>query len=103
MEGGWESLGDVGWVDDDGFVYLTDRLSDMILVGGANVYPAEVESAVLEHPQVRSAAVIGLPDDDRGNRFHAIVEADPAAGPPADLPRFLTERLSTSSHEPSSS
>jgi bile acid-coenzyme A ligase len=51
----------------------------MILVGGANVYPAEVEAVLGEHPAVRSCAVIGLPDDDKGNRVHAIVEADPGS------------------------
>ncbi|MEO7572939.1 MAG: AMP-binding protein [Acidimicrobiales bacterium] len=75
-EGGWESLGDVGWLDDDGFLYLGDRLTDMILSGGSNIYPAEVEAALQEHPEVRSCAVIGLPDDDLGSRVHAIVEAD---------------------------
>ena len=76
MEGGWESLGDVGWLDADGFLYLGDRLTDMILSGGANIYPAEVEAALQEHPDVRSCAVVGLPDDDLGQRVHAIVEAD---------------------------
>ena len=80
-EGGWESLGDVGWLDADGFLYLGDRLTDMILSGGANIYPAEVEAALQEHPGVHSCAVIGLPDDDLGNRVHAIVEADARARP----------------------
>jgi len=73
--GGWESLGDIGWFDDDGYLYLADRRTDMVLVGGANVYPAEVEAAIDEHPHVQSSAVIGLPDDDLGNRIHAIVHA----------------------------
>ena len=77
LEGGWESLGDIGWLDDDGYLYLGDRLQDMILSGGANIYPAEVEAAIQEHPAVRSVCVIGLPDEDKGNRVHAIVEADP--------------------------
>ena len=55
---GWESLGDIGKVDADGFVYITDRLADMILVGGANVYPAEIEAALDEHPAVQSCCVI---------------------------------------------
>jgi bile acid-coenzyme A ligase len=91
---GWESLGDMGWMDGDGFLYLTDRQSDMILVGGSNVYPAEVEAALDEHPRVRSCAVIGLPDDDLGNRVHAIVQTDD--GTPIavdDLRAFLDERL----------
>jgi bile acid-coenzyme A ligase len=75
LDEGWESLGDMGWLDDEGFLYLTDRSTDMILVGGANVYPAEVEAAIDEHPGVHSSAVVGLPDDDLGNRVHAIVHA----------------------------
>src|SRR5205823_7781109 len=65
--GGWESLGDMGRMDEDGYIYLSDRDTDMILVGGANVYPAEVEAALDEHPKVTSSCVIGLPDDDYGN------------------------------------
>ncbi len=96
--GGWESLGDMGWVDEDGFLYLGDRLTDMVVTGGANVYPAEVEAALGEHPRVRSCAVIGLPDDDLGQRVHAIVEPDPGPGSyealdPAELLAYLGERL----------
>lgn len=72
---GWESVGDMGYLDADGYLYLGDRRSDMILRGGRNVYPAEVEAALEEHPAVRSSAVIGLPDDDLGQRIHAVVEA----------------------------
>lgn len=71
---GWESLGDLGEIDEDGYLYLHDRLSDMIVSGGVNIYPAEIENALVEHPEVLSSAVIGLPDPDRGNRIHAIVE-----------------------------
>jgi bile acid-coenzyme A ligase len=92
-EGGWESLGDNGWFDEDGFLYLGDRTTDMILAGGANVYPAEVESAITEHHAVRSCAVIGLPDDDLGNVVHAIVEADPNEIQVDELLAFLAERL----------
>jgi bile acid-coenzyme A ligase len=74
---GWESLGDMGWMDADGYLYLGDRRSDMILVGGSNVFPAEVEAALDEHPAVLSSCVIGLPDDDYGNVIHAIVQAGP--------------------------
>jgi bile acid-coenzyme A ligase len=92
-EGGWESLGDVGWLDEDNYLYLGDRLEDMILTGGANVYPAEVEAAMQEHPEVRSVAVIGLPDEDLGSIVHAIVEANPEAVPPEDLLVFAADRL----------
>ena len=71
---GWESLGDLGHVDADGYLYLGDRSADMILVGGSNVYPAEVEGALDAHPLVASCCVIGLPDDDLGSRVHAIVQ-----------------------------
>ncbi|MEZ4331707.1 MAG: AMP-binding protein [Myxococcota bacterium] len=77
-EDGWETLGDVGWVDADGYLYLVDRRTDMVVVGGENVYPAEVEGAIDAHPGVGSSCVIGLPDDDLGQRLHAIVQADPA-------------------------
>lgn len=72
---GWESLGDMGWMDEDGYLYLSDRQTDMILQGGANIYPAEIEAAIESHPAVRSSAVIGLPDEDLGNRVHGIVDA----------------------------
>ena len=95
-EDGWESLGDAGWLDEDGYLYLGDRMQDMILTGGANVYPAEVEAALLEHHGVRSAVVIGLPDEDKGNRIHAIVDtggAPPRRSRAADVPRRAPRHL----------
>jgi bile acid-coenzyme A ligase len=90
--GGWESLGDIGWTDDDGYLYIADRRADMILVGGENVYPAEVEAALDEHPTVRSCAVVGVPDPDLGERVHAVIELD---GDVTDeeLLAFLGDRL----------
>jgi bile acid-coenzyme A ligase len=94
IEGGWESLGDMGMIDADGYLYLSDRQTDMILAGGSNIYPAEVEAAVDEHPRVRSCAVIGLPDDDLGNRVHAIIHTDDDTPIDVDeLRTFLAERL----------
>jgi bile acid-coenzyme A ligase len=97
IDGGWESLGDMGWFDADGYLYLGDRKGDMILSGGANIYPAEVESALAEHPAVVSSAVIGLPDDDLGKVVHAVVQIDPLVGvegiDEAELRGFLSERL----------
>jgi len=93
--GGWESLGDMGWLDDEGYLYLGDRSQDKILVGGSNVYPAEVESALSEHPAVRSCAVIGLPDNERGSRVHAIIEADATTVSTEELMAFMAERLVT--------
>ena len=91
---GWESLGDMGWFDPDGYLHLTDRQTDMILVGGSNVYPAEVEAALDQHPAVLSSCVIGLPDDDYGNVVHAIVELSEPVGDD-ELRRFLSSRLVT--------
>jgi len=89
---GWETLGDVGYLDEDGYLYLVDRKTDMIVTGGANVYPAEVEAAIDSHPAVRSSAVIGLPDDDLGQRVHAIVDATEHLGE-SGLRAHLAERL----------
>ncbi|SDK14695.1 AMP-binding protein [Streptomyces indicus] len=92
---GWSSLGDMGRFDADGYLYLLDRRSDMITVGGVNVYPAEVEAALVEHEQVLTAVVIGLPDSDTGNRLHAIVHTPESAGVTTDtIHTFLDGRLS---------
>ncbi len=93
IDGGWESLGDMGWMDAEGFLYLTDRLSDMILVGGANIYPAEVEAAIDAFPGVRSSAVIGLPDEDMGARLHAVIDRPDGPADPKALEAHLAERL----------
>lgn len=76
LDGGWQSLGDLGWMDDDNYVYLSDRRADLILRGAANVYPAEVEAALSEHPAVLSCAVIGLEDEDLGQQVHAVIQAE---------------------------
>lgn len=89
---GWESLGDIGRFDAEGFLYLADRRTDMILVGGSNVYPAEVEAAIDEHPLVQSSCVIGLPDEDLGARVHAIVQPRPGLDI-GDLMHHLEGRL----------
>ncbi|HEY0104442.1 MAG TPA: AMP-binding protein [Rhizomicrobium sp.] len=89
---GWESIGDIGRFDEEGYLYLADRRTDMILVGGANVYPAEVEAALDEHPLVASSAVIGLPHEELGNQVHAIVQPRPGLDV-EDLKRHLAERL----------
>jgi bile acid-coenzyme A ligase len=78
---GWETLGDLGYLDQDGYLYLVDRRTDLILSGGANVYPAEVEAVLDRHHAVRSSAVIGLPDDDLGQRVHAIVDVGDRPAP----------------------
>jgi bile acid-coenzyme A ligase len=94
LPGGWESLGDIGWFDEDGYLYLADRRTDMILVGGSNVYPAEIEAALEEHPEVQSCAVIGFPDDDLGNLIHAIVQTK-GSRDEASLRAHLAQKLVT--------
>jgi bile acid-coenzyme A ligase len=98
---GWESLGDIGRLDADDYLYLGDRLADMILRGGANIYPAEVEAAVTAHPQVSSCVVVGLPDPEFGQRVHAILELAEAtdAQTVADgMGDFLSHQLSRYKH-----
>ncbi|MFF0458606.1 AMP-binding protein [Nocardia africana] len=92
LPGGWESLGDIGYFDEDGYLYIADRRTDMILVGGANVYPAEIEAAIDEHPLAISSAVVGLPHEDMGSSVHAIVQARPGLTEEALL-AHLAERL----------
>jgi long-chain acyl-CoA synthetase len=87
----------VGWLDDEGFLYLADRRVDLIITGGSNVYPAEIEAVLVEHPQVGDAAVFGIPDPDWGQQIKAVVEpADPEAGVDIDsLRTFAAERLAS--------
>jgi bile acid-coenzyme A ligase len=90
---GWESLGDMGWMDADGYLYIADRRTDLILAGGANIYPAEVEAALEEHLAVLSCAVIGIPDEDLGQRVHALVQLSDDAVTDDELRVFLADRL----------
>ena len=70
---GWFHTGDIGYLDEDGFLYIADRLKDMVITGGENVYPAEVESVLYEHPSIAEIAVIGLPDEQWGEAVVAVV------------------------------
>jgi bile acid-coenzyme A ligase len=95
--GDLDSFGDLGWLDSDGYLYIADRRTDMVTIGGVNVYPAEIEAAIEALPGVLCAAVIGLPDADMGNRLHAIVELAPEVPEPKDGLAFLapaTDKLS---------
>ena len=74
---GWSSLGDIGHLDEEGYLYLTDRASHMIITGGVNVYPREVEDILLEHPAVQDAAVFGIPDEEFGEAVKAAIERVP--------------------------
>jgi bile acid-coenzyme A ligase len=94
--GHWETLGDLGFVDAEGYLYIADRRTDMIVSGGANIFPAEVEAALDQHPDVQSSIVIGLPDADLGQRAHAIVQMAQDARQRSDaeaLRVFLSDRL----------
>jgi acyl-CoA synthetase (AMP-forming)/AMP-acid ligase II len=77
--GEWYSVGDVAWMDADGFYYICDRKRDMIISAGVNIYPAEIEDALHRHPDIQDVAVFGVPDDDWGERVHAAVQPRPAA------------------------
>ena len=92
---GFMSMGDMGWVDDDGFLYLADRRVDLIVTGGANVYPAVVESVISELARVADVAVIGLPDAKLDKRVHAIIQPADQSNPPSvrDLDKFCREQL----------
>jgi acyl-CoA synthetase (AMP-forming)/AMP-acid ligase II len=78
LPGGWLHTGDAGYIDDDGYLYVVDRVKDMIVTGGENVYSAEVENAITSHPAVASCAVIAIPDPVWGERVHAVVMLRPA-------------------------
>ncbi len=92
---GFASAGDLGFLDDDGFLHIADRRSDLIITGGANVFPAEVENALSDHPGIADVVVIGLADPEWGRRVHAIVEPRDPAAPPAesDIITFAKSRL----------
>ena len=95
---GWSTLGDIGYLDDEGFLYLTDRKAFMIISGGVNIYPQEAENVLIQHPAVFDVAVIGVPNEDFGEEVKAVVQlADPAqAGPEMAqaLIAFCRSRLS---------
>lgn len=92
---GFTTVGDLGWLDEQGYLFLADRRVDMIKSGGANVFPAEVEVALSEHADIADVVVVGLTDPEWGKRVHAIVQPrDPAAPPdPADVVAFAKARL----------
>jgi acyl-CoA synthetase (AMP-forming)/AMP-acid ligase II len=85
------SVGDVGHLDNDGFLYVTDRVSDLIISGGVNIYPREVEMVLINHPAVADVAVIGVPDSDMGEAVKAIVEPSRGCEPSQELGAELIE------------
>jgi bile acid-coenzyme A ligase len=94
---GFKSISDLGYVDEDGFLYIADRRVDLIVSGGANVYPAEVEAALSEHSGLADVAVIGVPDEEWGKRVHAVVQVHDVSTAPtaAELDRHCRERLTS--------
>ena len=92
---GFRTIGDLGWLDEQGYLFIADRRTDLIITGGANVFPAEVEAALSEHPDVVDQVVVPVADPDWGHRVHAIVQpVDPANPPdPVALREFCKERL----------
>ncbi|MEV4563222.1 class I adenylate-forming enzyme family protein [Nonomuraea sp. NPDC049419] len=92
--GGWLHTGDLAKIDEDGFVYIVDRAKDMVIRGGENVYCAEVEAALFEHPAVDDAAVIGVPHDELGEEVGAVLRLAPGASlTPDELREFLSSRI----------
>ena len=98
-ERGWRTLGDMGYLDDDGYLYLTDRVAHMIVSGGVNIYPQETENVLLEHPAVGDVAVIGVPDAEMGEAVKAVIElVDPTragAETEQELLTFCRERIAS--------
>ncbi len=94
---GFYSVGDLGWVDDAGYLFIADRRVDLIISGGANIYPAEVEAALHDHPALADLAVIGVPDEEWGRRVHAIIQPTDPANPPtaADLDAWARARITS--------
>jgi fatty-acyl-CoA synthase len=91
---GWHHTGDIGYLDDDGYLFIVDRAKDMIITGGFNVYSAEVEQALLAHPAVQDCAVVGLPDEKWGERVTAVVQLRPGLAATGDEVRsFARDRL----------
>jgi acyl-CoA synthetase (AMP-forming)/AMP-acid ligase II len=93
-DGGWKSVGDVAYRDDEGFLYICDRKKDMIISGGVNIYPAEVEAVLYAHPQVLDAAVFGIPDDEWGESVYAVIQPKPGENVDlTELQAFVDERV----------
>ena len=94
MKGGWFHTGDLGYQDDDGFFYIVDRKKDLVIRGGFNVYPREIEEVLHAHPSVLEAAVIGRPDDRLGEEVVAYVSLKPGtSAEPDEVIGFCKERL----------
>ena len=91
---GWHHTGDIGRIDEDGFLYIVDRAKDMIITGGFNVYSAEVEQVLMQHPDLLDSAVIGLPDDKWGEKVVGVVQLRPGCSArPEEIVAFVKARI----------
>ncbi len=94
IKDGWLYSGDLGYVDEDGFLFLVDRAKDLIISGGVNVYPRDIEEIIVQHPAVREAAVFGIPDDKWGETpLAAVILKRPGAATPEELKNWINERV----------
>src|SRR3546814_547487 len=93
LRDGWMHTGDAGYLDEDGYLYVVDRVKDMIISGGENVYSAEVENAVSRHPAVATCAIIGLPDEKWGERVHAVIVLKAGAAATAEEIRVHAQEV----------
>ncbi|HYM36042.1 MAG TPA: fatty-acid--CoA ligase, partial [Steroidobacteraceae bacterium] len=95
-ERGFFRVGDVGYLDEEGFLFITDRAKDLIISGGVNVYPAEIEGAIIKHAAIQDVAVIGIPDDEFGEQVKAFCELKPGKSLTSEaLLNFLTDHLAS--------
>ncbi|MFH4086341.1 AMP-dependent acyl-CoA synthetase, partial [Acinetobacter baumannii] len=91
---GWHHTGDVGYIDEEGYLYIVDRKKDMIISGGFNIYPSEVEQVIWAHPAVLDCAVVGVPDEKWGEAVKAVIELKPGAKlDPEEIIRICKENL----------
>ena len=94
FDNGWFRTGDIAEIDDEGFIFIKDRIKDMIISGGVNIYPAEIENVIIAHPAINEVAVIGLPDEKWGEIACAIVVGDESSLSEEELIKHCAEKLS---------
>src|SRR6185437_544489 len=91
---GWHHTGDIGYLDEDNYLFIVDRAKDMVITGGFNVYSTEVEQTIMQHPAVQDCAVFGLPDEKWGERVTAVVQLrDGRTAEPPEIMAFVRERI----------
>ena len=100
-ERGWTTVGDIGYLDDEGYLYLTDRKADMIISGGVNIYPQEAENVLIVHPAVDDAAVFGIPHEELGEEVKAVVQPRAGRRPGGELEAELMRTATSASRSTS--